>query len=59
MTVNMMDMLDLKSDTSILQSRDERLLGFPDLVKREYSQFNQDGLFDMATGETFLHERLV
>jgi hypothetical protein len=59
MTVNMMGMLDLKSDTSVLQSRDERLLGFQDVVKREYNQFDQDDLFDMATGETFLHERVA
>jgi hypothetical protein len=59
MTVNMMGMLDLKSDTSILQGQDERLLGFQELVKQEYSQVDQDDLFDMATGETFLPERMV
>jgi hypothetical protein len=35
------------------------LLGFQELVKQEYSQVDQDDLFDMATGETFLPERMV
>ena len=59
MTVNMMGMLDFQSDPSILQSRDEGLLSFQHVVKREYSQFDLDNIFDMATGETFPHEDVV
>jgi hypothetical protein len=59
MTANMMSMLDFESDTSLSQSRDESLLSFQRVVKREYGQFDEDNLFDMATGETFPYGRVV
>jgi hypothetical protein len=59
MTANMMGMLDFQSDPSTLQSRDEGLLGFQHVVKREYSQFDLDNVFDMATGQSFPHEHVA
>jgi hypothetical protein len=55
----MMGMLDFKSDTSISPSRADGLLSFQHVVKRGYGQFDQDSLFDMATGEAFPCEHVV
>ena len=59
MTVNMMSILGFKSDASTSQSQDEGSLSFYHDVKREYSQFDQASIFDMATGGNFPHEHVV
>ena len=54
-----MSILDFKSGSSASHPQDEGLQSFHCAVTREYGQFDEDNLFDMATGETFPHECMV
>lgn len=53
MMITMTSILHFENVTSVPQTCDGGLNGFKHLMQQEYGQFDQNNLFDMATGATF------
>ena len=59
MTITMTSILHFENVTSVPQTRDGGRNGFKHLVQQEYGQFDQNNMFDMATGAAFPNQCVV